>query len=84
VAFRGLRKRHSDLSKVMRNSVLVTDGRTVYLLDRQGALEDLRFGQLAFAFVIELGGIRDELAVRAKRFAIPIDAGNEVATSSFA
>ena len=66
-ALRGLQKRHVDLSSVLKKSVLVTDGRSVYLLDKSGTLEDLRFGQMTFAFVVELNAIQVELGAKARR-----------------
>lgn len=68
VALRAIQKRYSNLSSALKSSVLVTDGRAVYLLDKRGALEDVRFGQMAFAFMIELSSIEADLSEKTKRF----------------
>jgi hypothetical protein len=67
-ALRGLRVRYPDISTALRKSVLVTDGVDVYLLDKTGSLEELRFGQLAFAFVVELSGIQSDLKEKKRKF----------------
>jgi DNA-binding transcriptional MerR regulator len=63
-----LRKQHVDLStRVPPIGLLVTDGRTVYLKRAGDSLEDLLVGQMAFAFVLELDSIHNELTSKAAR-----------------
>lgn len=65
-SFAALRKRHPEFAHERLNgAVLVTDGARIYL--RQGAqvIEDLMGGQLGFAFVIELEGVRRDLRQQA-------------------
>ncbi len=64
----GLRKRCPELASALQKSVLVTDGVRVYLLDKNGSLEELQFGQLAFAFVVELSGIHSDLTIKKRKF----------------
>jgi len=63
-----LRKRHPEFANErLAGAVLVTDGARIYL--RQGAqvIEDLMGGQLGFAFVIELEGVRRDLSQQVGR-----------------
>ena len=69
---RGLRRLREQHSQITRTSLpgkyLVTDGKSVYFVDATGNLENLNAnGQFAFAFVLELEGIRDEVASRNKQ-----------------
>ena len=60
-----LRRRDPEFAtRQTRGTVLVTDGVRIYL--RQGAqvIEDLACGQLEFAFVIQLDGVRRDLGRR--------------------
>jgi DNA-binding transcriptional MerR regulator len=60
-----LRRRYPEFAtRRISGAILVTDGARIYL--RQGAqvIEDLVGGQLAFAFVIELDGLKRELGRR--------------------
>ncbi len=58
-----LRKRYPEFADERLNgAVLVTDGTRIYLRQGTQVLEDLMGGQLGFAFVIELGGVRRGLS----------------------
>lgn len=62
-AFAGLRRFHSEITiKSLPGSHIVTDGRDLYLRRRGDSLERLLDGQFAFAFVVELAPLRDEVA----------------------
>jgi DNA-binding transcriptional MerR regulator len=64
-AFTGLRKRHPEIAdSSLAGALLVTDGKRVFLKQGREVIEDLSGGQLAFAFVVELGGIRRDVAVQ--------------------
>lgn len=66
-AFTGLRKRHPEIAdSSLAGALLVTDGKRVFLKQGREVIEDLSGGQLAFAFVVELGGISRDLAVQVK------------------
>jgi len=64
-----LRDQHPQITrKSLPGKYLVTDGRSVYFINAQGTLEDLNArGQLAFAFVLEIETIRDEVATKKAR-----------------
>lgn len=69
-----LRKRDPDFAaRRMSGAVLVTDGARIYLRQSPQVIEDLVCGQLQFAFVIQLDGVRRELdrSVRASRSSQP-------------
>jgi hypothetical protein len=59
-----LRDKHTQITRTsLPGKYLVTDGRSVYFVDARGTLEDLNASsQLAFAFVLEIEAIRDEVA----------------------
>jgi DNA-binding transcriptional MerR regulator len=64
-AFAGLRRRHPEFSSTsLPGALLVTDGRRVFLKRSRDVLEELTSGQLAFAFVVELGAVRRYLTAR--------------------
>jgi DNA-binding transcriptional MerR regulator len=65
-AFAALRKRHPEFaSRSTAGALLVTDGKRVYLCQGREVIEDLVGGQLAFAFVIEIDGVRRDVSERA-------------------
>jgi DNA-binding transcriptional MerR regulator len=55
-----LQKRGGDLSQIVSKRFVATDGYNVYFGSRD-VLEMLGSGQMAFAFVIELGSLRSEV-----------------------
>jgi DNA-binding transcriptional MerR regulator len=59
-----IRKRHGEITaESLPGNYLLTDGSRLYFKDSHDALEELAAsGQLAFAFVLKLGQIRDEVA----------------------
>jgi DNA-binding transcriptional MerR regulator len=58
-----LRKRHPEFATSrISGSMLVTDGARIYLRQSAQVIEDLISGQLGFAFVIELEGVRRDLS----------------------
>jgi hypothetical protein len=61
-----LRERHSQITRTsLPGKYLVTNGRSVYFIDAAGTLEDLNArSQLAFAFVLEIETIRDEVVTK--------------------
>jgi DNA-binding transcriptional MerR regulator len=66
-ALSSLRQYHRQISEdSLPASHLVTDGRDVYLQNGDEVLEELRTGQHAFAFIIELGRVRAEVIDRMK------------------
>ena len=68
-AFTALRKHHPAITPTaLPARYLVTDGKTVFLLDGKDQLEELDGrGQMAFAFVLELSTIRDEVLQEAEK-----------------
>lgn len=67
-AFNGLRARAREYSSdMLTKRFLVIDGHDVFVQDG-GLLERLESGQMAFAFVLELGSLRRELTVDVERF----------------
>lgn len=66
-ALEKVRERHHQITpKSLPGSYLVTDGRKLFFTDR-GALEDIN-GQLAFAFVIKLHRVRDDVVEVLRKF----------------
>lgn len=64
-ALRRLSKIHSQITlQSLPAEHVVTDGRDILLHDGQARLERIFDGQFAFAFVLELAQIRDEVARR--------------------
>jgi hypothetical protein len=62
-ALAGLRKLHPEITLTsLPASHVVTDGRDLYLRRRGDSLERALDGQFAFAFVVELAPLRDEVA----------------------
>jgi DNA-binding transcriptional MerR regulator len=65
-----VRKRHGE---IRRESVperyLVTNGKMIFFRASANALEEVENGQLAFAFVIELEKVRDEVSEEERRLA---------------
>ena len=60
---RALRERHPEITlKSLPASHIVTNGRHLFLRQEGSTLEQVLDGQLAFAFVIELPRLRDEVA----------------------
>jgi DNA-binding transcriptional MerR regulator len=55
-----LQKRGGDLNQIVSKRLVATDGYNVYFGSRD-VLEMLGSGQMAFAFVIELGALRSEV-----------------------
>jgi DNA-binding transcriptional MerR regulator len=55
-----LQKRSGNASMLLSKRYLVTDGRSVYFADNN-SFESLESGQMAFAFVMELSSIRDDV-----------------------
>jgi DNA-binding transcriptional MerR regulator len=55
-----LQKRGGDLNQIVTKRFVATDGYNVYFGSRD-VLEMLGSGQMAFAFVIELGALRSEV-----------------------
>ena len=69
-----LRKRDPEFAaRRTSGAVLVTDGARIYLRQGSQVIEDLVCGQLQFAFVIQLDGVRRELdrGVRAAKSSQP-------------
>jgi DNA-binding transcriptional MerR regulator len=65
-AFTGLRKRHPEIAAdSLAGALLVTDGKKVFLKRGREVFEELNGGQLAFAFVVELGTIGRDVTARA-------------------
>ena len=64
-SFQALRKHHAEITlSSLPGSHLVTDGRQIYFSHGNCALEELTSGQFAFAFVLELGKLRQEVLDR--------------------
>ncbi len=59
-AFAALQKRGGSADEILKKKYLATDGKNVYF-ESKGVLELLSTGQLAFAFVLELENVRNEL-----------------------
>jgi DNA-binding transcriptional MerR regulator len=60
---RALRERHPEITlQTLPASHIVTNGKHLFLRDEGDTLERILDGQLAFAFVIELPKLRDEVA----------------------
>jgi DNA-binding transcriptional MerR regulator len=68
-AFSALRKHHPAITPTaLPARYLVTDGRSVFLSDGKDQIEELDGrGQMAFAFVLELSAIRDEVLREAEK-----------------
>ncbi|MBI3095550.1 MAG: MerR family transcriptional regulator [Rhodocyclales bacterium] len=62
-SLRALQARGYDKSDLVTRRFVVTDGKEVFF-DSDGLLEMLSSGQLAFAFVLELQAIRNDVADR--------------------
>lgn len=61
-ALKALRKYHTEITPDSLSSLyLVTDGKEVFLRQKDDMLECLVSGQMAFAFVIEISSIRKEI-----------------------
>ena len=57
-AFAGLKRRYPHVTQdSLAGALLVTDGKRVFLKRSHEVVEELSGGQLAFAFVVELGAI---------------------------
>ncbi len=63
VAFQAIRARHSEITpRSLPADLILTDGKKVYFRDKSETLETLDHdGQFAFAFVLELKSIREEV-----------------------
>lgn len=62
VGLRALRSVHPEITPTsLPDGLLCTDGRTVYIRKGPDVLEDLARGQYAFAFVLELNQVREEV-----------------------
>lgn len=69
-AFRALQEWHPGARDASVGvQYLVTDGFQVYYRSPDQLLQDLKDGQLAFSFVVELGKIRKHVEQRIERFA---------------
>jgi len=72
---RALRQHHPDITLTsLPASHIVTDGKRLYLRKEGDTLEQILDGQLAFAFVVELPKLRDEVATELR-----LEAGKRVA-----
>ena len=57
-----LRGRHPEITRDgLPASFLVTDGKTILFRESHEIVEELNSGQLVFAFVMELDGVRQEI-----------------------
>ena len=66
-AFTALRRRHPEFERdSLSGALLVTDGTKVYLRHGQAIVEDLTQGQMGFAFIVELDGVRRDIAERTR------------------
>lgn len=61
-----LQRRGSGSTDILSKRYVVTDGYNVFFQE-DGSLELLESGQMAFAFVMELGGIRKDVSTRIER-----------------
>jgi DNA-binding transcriptional MerR regulator len=59
-SFLSAKKRQMNVRQLLAHRYLVTDGTSVFLQD-EGVLERIDTGQLSFAFVLDLVGIRDDV-----------------------
>lgn len=59
----GLQKRGHKTGDLISKKYVATDGRDIFIVGND-IVELLESGQLAFAFILELGAIRDEVAER--------------------
>jgi DNA-binding transcriptional MerR regulator len=59
--FKALQKRGGQTSELVSQRFVATDGKDIYFGNSK-ILEQLGSGQMAFAFIIELRSIRDEVA----------------------
>lgn len=65
---RALRQRHPEITLTsLPASHVVTDGKRLFLKQQGDTLEQILDGQLAFAFVIELPKLRDEVVLEMTR-----------------
>lgn len=62
-----LQKRGGDLSQLVTKRFVATDGYNVYFGSRD-VLEMLGSGQMAFAFVLELGALREDVSSKISSF----------------
>jgi DNA-binding transcriptional MerR regulator len=61
-ALRTLRAKHHEITQEKAPRYLVTDGTRVYFDDGRNAVEELSAnGQMAFAFIIKLSQVRDDV-----------------------
>lgn len=66
-AFSALRRRRPEFERdSLAGALLVTDGTKIYLRQGREVVEGLAQGQMAFAFIVELDGVRREIAARAR------------------
>jgi DNA-binding transcriptional MerR regulator len=67
-AFTRLRERHPEITiQSLPGKRAVTDGRDIYFRDKEGPLERASDGQFAFAFVVELDQISQEVIAELKK-----------------
>lgn len=65
---RALRERHPEITlQSLPASHIVTNGKQLFLRQEGATLEQVLDGQLAFAFVVELPHLRDEVALEIAR-----------------
>lgn len=61
-AIKALRAYHPEITPdTLPSTYLVTDGRDIFFRSKNGVIECLASGQLAFAFVIEIAAVRKEI-----------------------
>jgi DNA-binding transcriptional MerR regulator len=60
-SFLSAKQRHTNVRELLAKRYFVTDGENVYL-QNEGVLERIDSGQLSFAFVLDLGPIREEVS----------------------
>lgn len=64
---KNLRKHHPEFSRTeVPTRLLVTDGKSLLLREREEVVEDLNKGQLAFGFIVELAAVQEEVVARAR------------------
>jgi DNA-binding transcriptional MerR regulator len=68
-ALEGLRPMHAHITKKgLPASLLFTDGQDVLFLEGRDVLRDLNTGQYAFAFVLDLAHIQQEVVKKSEKY----------------
>ena len=65
-SFKAMRGRGMNCRDLLSQKYVVTDGKSIYFKN-DGVIELIESGQLAFAFVLELGAIREEVTANIQK-----------------